>query len=355
MAILDTRSEIRELDKHNILGSIEQLPDQLTDAWRQLKPLSLPDSYSSITNIVLSGMGGSALGTHVIKHLYKDELKLPVEVSSSYKLPGYVSKDTLVILSSYSGGTEETLASAEEALELGAKIAVITAGGDLAKMAKAHNWPLYQIVPSYNASNQPRMAIGYMVAGQLALLNKLGVTNVSEQQILDLSDNLKELVKKLSPEAGVNTAKLLAYSAYDKSIVLVAAEHLVGAVHVTNNQLNENAKVLTSEWPLPELNHHYLEALSNPSKLHEDVIFLLYNSSLYAPALTRRVELTSRVIREAGYQAEIIQATAPTKLEQVFETITLGSYLSFYLAMLYKLDPAPIPRVDWFKSEMHRV
>lgn len=352
MAILDSRNEINKLDVHSVLGSIEQLPEQIQDAWEQVKGLALPDGYSSVKNIIVSGMGGSALGAHVIKHLYKDDLQLPLEIYSHYHLPGYVSRDSLVILSSYSGNTEETLAAAKAAELLGAKIIVISSGGELATLAHRSNWPLYQINPRFNPSQEPRMAIGYVLSGLLAIFNKLGIVSLAERDMLNLVDNLRELIKKLAPESNASTAKLLSYAAYDNSVTLVAAEHLIGAVHVTNNQLNENAKVLTAEWSLPEFNHHYLEALSHPHKLQEDVQFLLYNSQLYSPELVRRIDLTRQVIENAGYGCEIIQATAPTKLEQVFEIITLGAYLSFYLAMLYQIDPAPIPRVDWFKSQM---
>lgn len=355
MTLLDNREEIARIDRSNILGSVEQLPDQIIEAWEQTKNIFFPDDYSSVKNIIVSGMGGSALGSLVIKRLYKDELQLPLEIYSHYHLPGYVSEESFVLLSSYSGNTEETLAAAEQAEESNAKIAVITGGGLLAQKAQEKGWPLYLIKPAYNPSNQPRMAVGYAVAGQLALFSKLGVINISESDITSMADKLREMVKKLTVEsAEKNSAKLLAYAAYDKAIVLTAAEHLIGAVHVTNNQINENAKTLTAEWHLPEFNHHFMEALSNPVRLKEDVIFFLYNSFLYTPQVSKRVELTRQVIENAGYQAEVIQATAKTKLEQVFEIITLGAFFNFYLSMLYGRDPAPIPNVDWFKEEMKK-
>ena len=352
-SILDSREEIKKLDTSNVLGSVESLPDQIADAWTKASELTFPDTYPLAKNVVVAGMGGSALGSWVIKRLFKDELTLPFEVYSHYALPGYVDKDSLVLLSSYSGSTEETLAAGEQAARVGAKVAVIASGGELEQMALKHGWPAYIIDPVHNPSGQPRMAIGYAIAGQLAMFTKMGLINVAQDDIDTLVDRLRAMVKHLTPGAVENNAaKYLAYQAYDKQITLTAAEHLVGAAHVTNNQLNENAKVLTAEWHLPEFNHHYLEALKNPSKLKEDIIFFLYNSYLYNPRVTRRVELTKTAIEKSGFQAEVIQATASTPLEQVFEIITLGAFFNFYLAMLYKLDPAPIPTVDWFKSEM---
>ena len=129
--ILDSREEIIKLDKQNVLGSVEQLADQIEDAWNGAKSVKVPAEYKAVKNIVVSGMGGSALGAHVIKTLYKDSLRQPLEVVNHYQLPAYVNSDTLVVLSSYSGSTEETLASAEDAKKRGAKIVVIAAGGKL--------------------------------------------------------------------------------------------------------------------------------------------------------------------------------------------------------------------------------
>ena len=352
-SLLDSREQIAKLDKSNVLGSIEALPDQIRDAWEQTQDISFPADFPSVKNIIIAGMGGSALGGYVIKALYRDELDLPLEIYSQYHLPSYTNDQSLVVLSSYSGNTEEVIAASEQAIKVGANIVVITAGGKLLELAKENNWPHYHVNPKFNPSGQPRMAIGYAVIGLLGIFDKMGLVKIVTKDLLNLVDNLQELVKKLgSDNKEGNMAKLLAYHAFDKLIVLSAAEHLIGAVHVVNNQLNENAKLLTAEWHLPEFNHHYLEALTNPSKLREDILFLQFNSHLYMKEVTKRVHLTAEVIKDAGFDVEVIEATASTRLEQVFEIITLGSFLNFYLAMLYQLDPAPIPNVDLFKSQM---
>jgi len=353
MSILDSRDQIKQLDKSNLLASVEALPDEIQDAWEQTQTLSFPDTYPQVKNIVVSGMGGSNLGSLVIKRLFKDELTLPLEIYPHYHLPGYVNSNSLVLLSSYSGTTEETLAAAEQAEKVGAKIAVITSGGELAKLAKAKHWPMYLINARFNPCNQPRMAIGYAVFGQLAMFAKMGLLNLSSENVLNLVDYLREVVKSLSPEVVENNpAKNLAYATFDKHIIFVAAEHLIGAAHVTNNQINENAKALTSEWHLPEFDHHYLEALSHPSSTKENTIFILFNSALYHPRVQKRVMITKSIIEQHGYEAQVILASATDKLTQVFETIQLGEFISAYLSYLYGIDPSPIPNVDFFKAEM---
>ncbi len=352
-ARLDSREEIKKLDQSNVLGSIEALPDQIQDAWAKASQIKLPQEYSQVDNIVVVGMGGSALSTHIIKHLYKKELKLPLEVYNHYEIPAYVNSNTLVILSSYSGNTEEVLEAAVEASLKTKKILVITSGGKLKQFAERQQFPFYLIEPVYNPSNQPRMAIGYTVFGQLALFRSLGFINLEDKQVANLVRRLKDTAFKLAPETVEdNTAKYLAYAGFQKIIVLVSAEHLRGAAHVFNNQLNENAKNLTIELVLPEMNHHYMEALPFPKQTKENVIFLFFQSKLYHPRVQVRVPLTNEVAEQEGYPTEIISATAPTKLEQVFEIVQLGAYTNFYLAMLHGIDPAPIPKVDYFKAKL---
>jgi glucose/mannose-6-phosphate isomerase len=350
--ILNDRAQIAKLDQSNVLGSVESLAYQISDTMTQLAAFSVPSSYHDVKNIVVSGMGGSVLASHIIKQLYKHELKVPFDVVSHYNLPGYVDENSLVILASYSGSTEETLTSAAETKAKGAKVMVITGGGKLADMARAENWPMYQINPTHNPSGQPRLAIGYAVAGQLLMLGKAGLISDPSQELQAIIPALTHMVATLGPEAEQSFAKTLAYAAYEKHIIFVAAEHLIGAAHVFNNQVNENAKTLTSEWHLPEFNHHYMEALSFPHATRENTLFILFNSALYHERVQKRVLLTKSLLEQKGYEAQVILATAPSKLKQVFEVIQIGEYVAAYLPILYGIDPAAIPNVDWFKTEM---
>lgn len=351
-SILDSREKIKELDKSNVLGSVELLADQISDATLQVQDIVIPADYASIKNVVVSGMGGSVLGSYVIKHLFKSELKVPFEVVSHYDLPAYVDQNTLVLLSSYSGSTEETLSSAQQAKERGAKVMVITSGGKLAEMAASYSWPLYLIKPTFNPCNQPRLAIGYAIVGQLALFAKAGIISDQSAKLQEVATNLKNSISTLTVESDSSVAKLLAFAAFDKQIVFVGAEHLIGAAHVINNQINENAKSLTSEWPLPEFNHHYLEALSFPKLAGDTTIFFIFNSALYHERIQKRVLITKDLIEQKGYEVHTILATSETKLEQVFEIIQIGEFVAAYLPIIYGVNPSPIPNVDFFKAEM---
>lgn len=353
-SLLDSRQEIEKLDKSNLIKSVEALPDQILETIKQTRDIKVPASYRDAKNIVVSGMGGSVLGSHIIHNLYKKELSVPFEVVSHYELPGYVNSDSLVLLSSYSGTTEETLAAGEDAKSRGAKVMVITGGGPLLQMAVDNNWPYYHIEPSFNPCGQPRLAIGYAVAGQMALLTCAGFLPDETKLLEKTAEGLRPMIARLNPDATHgNTAKLLAYQCYEKHIILSGAEHLIGAAHVFNNQINENSKALTSEWHLPEFNHHYMEALSFPRSTHENTIFLLFNSQSYHERVQKRFPITKELLEQKGYEVHLIQATAPTKLEQVFEIIQLGEFVAAYLPLLYGIeDPGPVPNVSWFKDQM---
>src|SRR5258708_4324529 len=169
--MLDDLAQIAKLDKGNILSSIEHLPEQIEDAWVSIKNLEIPEDYTRVKNIVVAGMGGSALGGRIVYYLEFKNLRTPIEVTTNYHLPNYVNEDSLVILSSYSGNTEETISSATDALKRRAKIVGIATGGKLVELLKGK--PVYLIDPRNNPSGQPRMGLGYSISSILALLSKL--------------------------------------------------------------------------------------------------------------------------------------------------------------------------------------
>lgn len=352
MINLNDRHAINQLDQSHVLESIERLPEQIQDAWDQTTTQNYHQLGRGVDHIIVAGMGGSNLGAEVIKALAKSHLKVPLEIVKDYHLPAYVNDKTLVILSSYSGTTEETLTAAVEAEAKHARIAIITAGGDLAALAQAKKYPAYIINPQHNPSNQPRMAIGYAIAGQIGLLNSFGLIDASTYNIARTIDFLRHQNSTLNPESGDNLAKQLARSAENKIIYLISAGHLTGATHVFNNQLNENAKHLTVELQLPELNHHYMEALPHPTDAKNHTLFWFIESPLYELKHSLRLHLTQDVVTQNKYTSQIITLTANDPFTQVFELIQLGAYTNFYLAMLHNINPAPIPWVDYFKQKL---
>ncbi len=332
----------------DLLDSIKNLPAQLTDAWRQVSELDIsrlvgPEYHS----IAVAGMGGSTLGADFIRHAFKDSLRLPLEIINDYKLPAWVDHRTLVVLSSYSGTTEETLACNEDAKKRGCSVFIMAAGGRLLEGAQTLDWPHWKIEDRENPSRQPRMAIGYMVAGLACLLSRLDLIDASDRRFESAGTFLKSHNKKLS--APKNPAEELANYAEGRFLLLMSAEHLVGAAHVVNNQMNENAKHLSVTQSLPELDHHFLEGLGFPRLAKHHAMAVLFQSELYHSRTRRRVELTATILEENGIPSAVIDVYGPNRLTQALNAVQFGSYVSYYLAKNHRIDPVPVPNVDYLK------
>lgn len=354
--ILDSRTLIAEIDKHNMLGSIEQLGSQVQQIWDIAKGLQFDPSYKDVTNVVVAGMGGSALGTHVIQTVFKEELAVPVTIVPDYDMPQFVNEHTLVIASSYSGTTEETIAATEDAIKKGAKITGITSGGRLAELLKEHNYPVLVFDPIYNPSNQPRMGLGYSIFGQIALFAQTGLLKVDESAYTKVLEAIAgaHLLSGVDISSDDNPAKLLAYEFTTRIPVITVAQHLEGVGHVFANQLNENSKTYSEFRVIPEINHHLMEGLQFPKQTDDALLFFIVHSNLYGENNKLRVNLTEQVLEKNTIEHRSLELKTATKLEQAFEMLTFGAYTSFYLSVLHGLDPAPIPWVDWFKSELKK-
>lgn len=355
ISILDSRERIAQFDESNMLGSIEALADQVKHAWEDTRSITFSPT-AEIKNVVVSGMGGSGLGADVIKQLYKSNLKVPFDTVNSYDLPGYVNENTLVVLSSYSGTTEETLSCAKDAQARHAQIMIVTAGGGLEALAKEHGYTMYKINPTHNPSNQPRMAIGYAIMGMLGLLAHAGVFELTKQDVEDAVGAILSVDEhsRVEVQQEENQAKLIAFNLIDRRGVLVASEHLVGAAHTSTNQFNENAKTFVDYKVVPEINHHLLEGLRFPGSNAVNHLFVFITSELYSQRNQARMKLTQEVVDKQNIDTLEVKMLSESKLGQVFELITLFGYANFYLAMLENIDPTPIPHVDWFKEQLKR-
>lgn len=359
MTVLDDLTLISRFDKNNYLTSVSLLPRQCEQAWKESQQINFSDEYYNVKNIIISGMGGSTYGARIVKSHY-DEAEItqkPIELANNYYLPGYVDKDTLVILSSYSGNTEETLNSYDQAREKKAKISAITSGGILGKLFSQRDNPIYLFDPKYNPSRQPRIGLGYMVIGLIGMLAKLKLIPVGEKEVLGIIKNLEQQNDQFIPSFPfiVNPAKQLAKKLSETIPVIIVSDFLEGAAYAVRNQLHETAKQFALYFAIPELNHHLLEGLSYPSNLNKNLIFIFINSSIYEiydPRNIKRMNLTREVIIKNKMSYLDINLTAKSALAQTWELLQLFSWVTFYLAMLNKVDPSNIPYVDYFKKRL---
>lgn len=333
------------LDKSNIYGSIIDLSKQCQHAFESTQSLSIPDNYRQIDKIIMTGMGGSALGARIIDSVYGPTLSVPLLIINDYDLPVWADTSTLVICSSFSGTTEETLSIAHQAIDRHCPWMAISSGGTLHELAVTHKVPHYKVDPVYNPSKQPRMAIGYSVVGQLAMIAKLGLITLTQADINELIQIMQQVIKK-------NPAQEFAQKLVNQQVIFVSARHLTGAVHTIKNQMNENAKNLSQRHDLPELNHHLMEGLHFPASNRQDVTFFFVDSFLYPKRLRQRLQITQDVVAKNNLKSVSWTATGAKPLTQVFEFIQFGALVNYYLSQAYQIDPAAIPWVDYFKKEL---
>ncbi len=354
MINLDNISLLKALDKSNVYGSVEELSKQCVHAWEDIKSLTIPDTYKNVDKILMTGMGGSGLGARIIESVFGPSLRYPLIRLNDYDLPEWVDEKTLVICSSFSGTTEETVENAKQAQSRGAKWMTTGTGGTLIDLAKQYNVPYYQINPTYNPSKQPRLAIGYSVVGQLVMVSKTGLINFNEQEVKKVTSTISNMINELSINTPTvnNSAKQLAQKLYEKKVVLVAARHLVAATHTAKNQMNENAKNFSLLFEIPELNHHLMEGLKYPSSNQKDLVFVFAKSSLYPKRIQQRFDITDEIVGKNKIKTVEWEAKSEDPLTQVFEFIQFFGYVNFYLSMLNNLDPAPIPWVDYLKTKL---
>jgi len=193
-----------------------------------------------------------------------------------------------------------------------------------------------------------------MQAGQLGILNKLRVININNQTFVEMIRLLKatNLVLDKTYQTINNPAKKLAISLQNKIVNIIGGEFLEGALHAIRNPFHETAKHFANYYIVPELNHHLMEGLSHPNDLKNNSLFLFIDSDLYSFSIAKRMALTKEVVSKNGLEIIEVKLKFSEKLGQVFETIQLGSFITFYLAMLHKQNPAKIPWVDFFKEQL---
>lgn len=358
MKDLDDINRIKKIDQGKALTSIEHLSHQCKQAWNESLKVKIPESFQKVRNIVISGMGGSSYGARIVKSLYQKDnnLSIPVVLANGYCLPGFVNSNTLVILSSYSGNTEETLVTAIQAKEKKAKILVLTSGGKLASFLKKNSYPGYIFNPRYNPSGQPRIGVGYMIIGLIGLLARLKKIPVTDSEIYKIIKFLDSKTEKLGVEAKTdkNPAKTLAKRIKNKIPIILASSYFEGAVYGLRNMFHETAKQFAVYFPIPEANHHLLEGLAYPKSNRKNLIVLFLLSKTIDQKLKKRLTLTKEVVKKNNINTEMILLSGISGLGQTMEIIQLGSWLTFYLAMLNNIDPTEIPWVDYFKENLHR-
>jgi len=350
VTILDEPKTYQRLDPSGMLQHLHELPDQCQRAWQNALAFELPQSYRRVDRAIILGMGGSAIGGDLLRSLALLENRLPVWVHRSYGLPPLLNENTLLIASSYSGNTEETLSSFVESLQTPAKKLVLTGGGRLRALAEKEGIPVFPI--DYQAP--PRAAFPHSFIPLLGIFQKL---DLLEDKSADLSEamqvlnNLSSELTESMPLAS-NQAKQLAIRLSGKLAVIYGAGILSEVAQRWKAQLNENSKAWAFYEIFPELNHNAIVGYQFPSEMRERVLVVLLHSSLLHPRISDRYRLTAEILTEAGIEHELVEARGDSPLAQMMSMVLLGDYVSFYLALLNSVDPTPVAPIDYLKKRL---
>lgn len=346
MIDLNDREAIKKIDPQDTLGTTELMVDQLEAAWQKVQALSLP-RITGVKNIVFCGMGASIYGALVVRSLFGPKFPYPTEVVTDYHLPLYVDQNSLVVLTSYSGSTEEVLSCADEAKKKKAKMLILTKGGKLAEFAKSNNVPAYIFDGKLNPASVPRLGNGYSIVGLMGLLQKTRVIDFDSSQL----EGAIKMWKPLIPELKKNTQEHA--KVYQDTIpVIFAAEHLSGNAQIFRNQFNETSKQFSAYYLIPDLNHHLMEGLQFPKK--SKLRFLIFDSKNYSSKIQKRTELTVDVVQQNNQVSDYYATRGKNVFEDFVEVLLYGSFFTLYLGLLNNQNPATNPWVDYFKKQLSK-
>jgi glucose/mannose-6-phosphate isomerase len=337
-------------DPDGMLARIKELPVQYEQAWQAVQSFNLPAAYRNVNKIVVLGMGGSAIGGDLVRTLIQEESKVPIIVYRDYGLPAFADGNTLVIVSSYSGNTEETLSGFEPAIKTGAKIVTITTGGKVGDLAGKSSLPVFKV--KYQA--QPRAALGFSFIPTLGIVQNLGFIKDKSADVAEAVKVLKKMASALdekSPEKS-NHAKQIARRLYGNLPVIYGAGIASEVARRWKGQINENAKAWAFYEVFPELNHNATVGFPQPKEVASKIRVIMLRSSTYNARVKLRYEVTSGLLKQAGVAYEFVDAEGSSPLAQMSSLISMGDYVSYYLAMLYQVDPTPVKAINYLKEQL---
>ena len=337
-----------KLDPDDMYKSIYDFPDHMVTAAKIGHNVSLKNEYSDIRNIVVAGMGGSAIGGDVVRTLVKDELQVPMVVSRNYTLPKWVNGHTLVICSSYSGNTEETLAAFDQAREKNAQIIGISTGGKLTELM--HSLDLD--VVSKPSGLQPRAALALSFVPMMYLLKTLGI--IGESSVSQLSNAISLITASRDNyglESNENPTYALANRIY-KTIPVIYGEPEATSIMAVRwkGQLSENSKMLAYYNELPEMNHNEIVGWENNKELIQQLSIIWLKDDGDHPRTSIRQQSTQKIIGSLAENQEIVSVGGNALVERYLHLIHFGDWVSYWCAVLHNTDPTPVKKIDQLKE-----
>lgn len=352
MINLDDPGVYRQFDSQGMLNHLHNFPVLCQQAWEKAINFTLPDEYKNVNKAIILGMGGSAIGGDLAGNLIADEVEIPLVVCREYNLPRYADGNTLVIASSYSGMTEETLCAFLQAGDTPAKKLAITTGGDLKKFCQTKNIPVF----CFEYGCQPRAALPFSFLAILGVLQQLGIIRDKTSEVKETLTILKQLASRVAENipTSQNPAKLLAQKLEGRLPIIYGGGITAEVAHRWKTQINENSKSMAFYEVFSELNHNAIVGYQFPEEVaHNSMVILLFSDLLH-PRLQLRYSITCRLLDQAGIYYQTVSGEGSSALSQMMSLILLGDYVSYYLAILNRVDPTPVQPIEYLKQQLAR-
>lgn len=348
--ILDEPERFSDLDPLNMLGYINELPEQLQSAWELGQTHTLPQT-DGLKQVVIAGMGGSAIGGDLLTAYAASVSRVPIVVWRNYDLPGFVTdQSTLLIASSHSGNTEETLSAFRQGLEVGAKTVVVTTGGMLASEAETAGVPVWR----FEHDGQPRSAVGFSFGLLLAALTRLEVMEFSPSDLAETVVAMRAQKDTIGAQVPVaqNLAKRMAGQFMDRWPTIIAADFLAPVARRWRTQVAEIAKAVAQFEELPEADHNMIAGVENPEAMFGPTMVVFLRSEHNHVRNLKRLEATRHILMVEGFNTDILEAHGDSRLAHQWTALHLGDYVAYYLAMAYGADPTSVQALEDLKEQL---
>jgi glucose/mannose-6-phosphate isomerase len=347
--ILDNQRRVKEVDRSNMLNHLVKTPDYCRDAIRITDQITVPEKLEP-KNIVIVGMGGSAIGGEILKDWLRDELPIPIEVCRDYILPAYANKDTLVLANSYSGNTEETLSAFLDAIRRKCTTIAISSDGKLLYFSKKLQTS-HVTIPLHLP---PRVAVPYLFFPLPVLMEKMGILSNVRGELEKTIQVLKKVGQANSPDVPTETnkAKKLADELMETVPIIYGFRQYSAIAHRLKTQFNENSKIPSKYDVFSELNHNETVGWEAPDALTKNFSVILIRDVDEPPEIRRRIETTTSLAFSRAKKILEIDADGEGKLAKMFSVLCVGDFASVYLAILQNKDPTPVKIIDKVKKEL---
>lgn len=339
-----------DMSVEKMMGYLYELPDQFQNSLG-LK-FDFINQYQKVyRNIVVTGLGGSAIGGDILRNYAAKRASLPVVVNRDYHLPAFVGEDTLVFTVSYSGNTEETLEAYQEAVNRGADVIVLSSGGKLSEYARRDNKAVIQVPNAF----VPRAAAAWLFAPVALVLGQMGILPGVENEIKETVAVLKQMRDFLNPtvDVPVNLARVIAGKTRDNIPVIWGTTGVSEvAAQRWKAQINENAKSPAYYNIFPELNHNEIVGFEVPQEILQRQVYIILRDDGDYERIKKRIEISKNIIKNQVKSIIEIHSRGESYLARVFSLIYVGDYASVYLALEYGINPTPVKMIDYLKDQL---